>query len=155
MKNWNCPHVIPSFKRRVIDKKTLSDAAQNIELSPKKLPVRFVNTSQRGSSPIFLPYHMGTVSVMKTDIKKCDSTALTTYFYIVRAVLSQTYPLFLPYLMGAVSVKKTDAEKQNHLSSWLSTHSHLLNTFFQNIGAFFWNFPFILLYYKGITKKKE
>ena len=68
--------------------KTLSDAAQNIELSPKKLPVRFVNTSQRSSSPIFLPYLMGTVSVLKTDIKKCDNTALTTYFYIVRAVLS-------------------------------------------------------------------
>ena len=33
------------------------------------------------------PYLMGTVSVMKTDIKKCDSTALTTYSYIVRAVL--------------------------------------------------------------------
>ena len=33
-------------------------------------------------------YLMGTVSVLKTDIKKCDSTALTTYFYIVRAVLS-------------------------------------------------------------------
>ena len=32
-------------------------------------------------------YLMGTVSVLKTDIKKCDSTALTTYFYIVRAVL--------------------------------------------------------------------
>jgi len=61
--------VIPSFKRSVIDKKTLSDAAQNIELSPKKLPVRFVNTSQRSSSLIFLPYHMGTVSVLKTDIK--------------------------------------------------------------------------------------
>ena len=30
---------------------------------------------------------MGAVSVLKTDIKKCDSTALTTYFYIVRAVL--------------------------------------------------------------------
>ena len=51
---------------------------------------------------------MGTVSVFKKDIKKCDSTALTTYFYIVRAVLSQTYPLFLPYLMGTVSVLKTD-----------------------------------------------
>ena len=38
--------------------------------------------------PIFLTYLMGTVSVMKTDIKKCDNTALTTYFYIVRAVLS-------------------------------------------------------------------
>jgi|GEM_PF-1500069 len=38
--------------------------------------------------PIFLPYLMGAVSVMKTDIKKCDNTALTTYFYIVRAVLS-------------------------------------------------------------------
>ena len=37
--------------------------------------------------PIFLPYLMGTVSVMKTDIKKCDNNALTTYFYIVRAVL--------------------------------------------------------------------
>ena len=36
--------------------------------------------------PIFLPYHMG--AVLKTDIKKCDNTALTTYFYIVRAVLS-------------------------------------------------------------------
>ena len=34
------------------------------------------------------PYLMGTVSVLKTDIKKCDNTALTTYFYIVRAVLS-------------------------------------------------------------------
>ena len=33
------------------------------------------------------PYLMGAVSVLKTDIKKCDSTALTTYFYIVRAVL--------------------------------------------------------------------
>ena len=31
---------------------------------------------------------MGAVSVLKTDIKKCDNTALTTYFYIVRAVLS-------------------------------------------------------------------
>ena len=31
---------------------------------------------------------MGTVSVPKKNIKKCDSTALTTYFYIVRAVLS-------------------------------------------------------------------
>ena len=51
---------------------------------------------------------MGTVSVLKTDIKKCDNTALTTYFYIVRAVLSQTYPLFLPYLIGAVSVLETD-----------------------------------------------
>ena len=34
------------------------------------------------------PYLIGTVSVLKTDIKKCDNTALTTYFYIVRAVLS-------------------------------------------------------------------
>ena len=58
--------------------------------------------------PIFLPYHMGTVSVLKTDIKKCDNTALTTYFYIVRAVLSQIHPLFLPYLIGTVSVLKTD-----------------------------------------------
>ena len=53
-------------------------------------------------------YLIGTVSVLKTDIKKCDSTAQTTYSYIVRAVLSQTYPLFLPYLIGAVSVLKTD-----------------------------------------------
>ena len=30
-----------------------------------------------------------------------------------------------------------------------------LQYFFQNIGVFFWNFPFILLYYKGITKKQE
>ena len=51
---------------------------------------------------------MGTVSVFKKDIKKCDSTALTTYFYIVRAMLSQTYPLFFPYLIGTVSVLKTD-----------------------------------------------
>ena len=34
------------------------------------------------------PYLMGTVSVLKKNIKKCDSTALTTCFYIVRAVLS-------------------------------------------------------------------
>ena len=34
---------------------------------------------------------MGTVSVLETDIKKCDSTALTTYFYIVRAVLSLNF----------------------------------------------------------------
>ena len=61
--------MIASFKRRVIDKKTLSDAAQNIELSPKKLRVRFVNTSQRSSSPYLPPYHMGAVSVLKTDIK--------------------------------------------------------------------------------------
>ena len=90
--------------------KTLSCHPRNYELDSLTL-LKGVHP------PIFLPYHMGTVSVMKTDIKKCDSTALTTYFYIVRAVLSQTYPLFLPYLMGAVSVKKTDAEKQNHLSS--------------------------------------
>ena len=51
---------------------------------------------------IFVPSYFLTVT------KKCDSTALTTYFYIVRAVLSQTYPLFFPYLMGAVSVLKTD-----------------------------------------------
>ena len=38
-------------------------------------------------SPTFSPYLMGAISVLKTDIKKCDSTALTTYFYIVRAVL--------------------------------------------------------------------
>ena len=37
-----------------------------------------------------------------------DNTALTTYFYIVRAVLSQTHPLFLPYLIGTVSVLKMD-----------------------------------------------
>ena len=54
--------------------------------------VSIFNTSQRSSSPlIFLPYLMGTVSVLKTDIKKCDSTALTTYFYIVRAVLSLNF----------------------------------------------------------------
>ena len=110
------------------------------------------------------------------------------------------------YLMGAVSVLKTDAEKQNHLSNWLSTHSHLLITFYEGIirtpitfyegiqqlshtfyegtptfltdfketlpylmgrefnnqapilffkilALDYWNFPFILLYYKGITKK--
>ena len=43
----------------VIDKKTLSDAAQNIELSPKKLRVRFVNTSQRSSSPHLPPLSHG------------------------------------------------------------------------------------------------
>ena len=31
-----------------------------------------------------LPYLIGAVSVLKTDIKKCDSTALTTCFYTVR-----------------------------------------------------------------------
>ena len=31
---------------------------------------------------------MGAVSVLKKNIKKCDSTALTTYFCIVRAELS-------------------------------------------------------------------
>ena len=37
---------------------------------------------------IILPYLMWAVSVLKTDFKMCDSTALTTYFYIVMAVLS-------------------------------------------------------------------
>ena len=67
---------------------------------------------------------MGTVSVLKTNIKKCDSTALTTYFYIVRAVLSQTYPLFLPYLMGAVSVLKTDIKKCDNTA--LTTYFYIV-----------------------------
>ena len=88
-------------KHWVMRHKTLSCHPRNYELDSLTL-LKGVHP------PIFLPYLMGTVSVLKTNIKKCDSTALTTYFCIVRAVLSQTYPLFLPYLMGAVSVLKTD-----------------------------------------------
>ena len=41
----------------------------------------------------------------KNEICK-DNTALTIYFYIVRAVLSQIHLTFLPYFMGTISVLK-------------------------------------------------
>ena len=37
---------------------------------------------------VFFIFILRIVSVLKTDIKKCDITALTIYFYIVRAVIS-------------------------------------------------------------------
>ena len=51
--------LLAALELYVIDKKTLSDAAQNIELSPKKLRVRFVNTSQRSSFPHLPPLSHG------------------------------------------------------------------------------------------------